>query len=315
MAQDLPRDDSHNFARDNEVKEISNLISTAAVEQSDDLDSGDADVELEQQQQDAPQAAEQSKEERSSSNSDAEQQDVGDDEKGEQSDQTGALEDEDSPISLKEVAESMDLDAKDLYEVEIPVGKDEKITLGELKDLYKESKTIKAGMAAFEEKKLSQDNEIMIARRQIDQLVEVGVKTNSLNPEVLKVLEGIHADNVARERKAVLRVMPEWEDASERESAYSDMTVLLGQYGFSRAEVEGVLDHRLLKFARDMARRENQIKKATPRGDGKVPTQTGKGHKPAKKISPLKQRIQAAKAPQATQQVKAVAISELIKRG
>ena len=302
------RDSSVDFARANEVSAISDLIKTGSDTPVDDLDSGDADDQDELDLQ----TGEEKTEERSSNST--EKQDDGDVDEDEQTDQQAALEqdEEDSPVTLKDVAESMELDAKDLYEMEIAVGKDETITLGALKDLYKESKGIKAGQAAFEEKKLVQDNEVMVARRQIEQLVEVGVKTESLHPEVLKVLENIHADNISRERKALLRVMPEWSDQAEREGAYDDIADLLGGYGFSRAEVEGVLDHRLLKFARDMARRENQIRKATPKGDGKVPKQTGKG-RTKKAVSPLKQRIKAASQKRARPEQKASVISELIR--
>jgi hypothetical protein len=203
--------------------------------------------------------------------------------------------DDSTAVTLAELAKFADLETRDLYGVEITVGKDETATLGELKDGYKELQKMRGDVAEFEDRKTNSQNEVMIAKRQIEQLVELGAATNSLHPQVLDKLQEIHADTVSRERRAVLGVMPEWSDEVTRAKDFGQMSDLLSKYGFSRQEVEGVLDHRLLKFARDMARRENQIKTANKGKPGQIPANTGRGKTRTSKQSKLRDRINAAK--------------------
>jgi hypothetical protein len=216
----------------------------------------------------------------------------------------------DKPVTLKELAESMEIETKDLYDVEITVGKDETATLGELKDGYRELEKLRGDHEQFETRKTTQENEVMVAKRQIEQLIDIGVRTNSLHPEILTRLESIHGENVGRERRAVLSAIPEWSNDIERSKDFEQMHELLSGYGFSRSEVDGVLDHRLLKFTRDMAKRENQIKHAKVKDDP-IPKSTGKS-KRASVQTKLQAKVRHAKTPSATRNEKLSAISDLL---
>ena len=306
------------YARHSEVQQISQILEQGAKPVEDPKPRPDPNADQDDNAGDN--SPEHDQEARSSepgndSPDNSSNQDPAEDPQGEgQDDQSPQqLADDDDPVTLNDLAEQLDLEARDLYDLEIKVGKDERATLGELKDSFKDYKQMKADQGSFEERKLKQDNEVMVAKRQIEQLVEVGIKTNSLHPEVLAKLEQVHADNVQRERRAVLEVLPEWSDTSVRSEAYENMTRLMTRYGFSRSEVEGVLDHRLLKFMVDMTTRENQIDNARVSDQGgKVPANQGKGRKRVLTKSKLKDRISAAKQPGATRQEKHAAISELI---
>ena len=90
------------------------------------------------------------------------------------------------PVTLKELAENLEIDAKDLYEVEIALGHDETATLGTLKDAYKEYKTLKAGVEEFETAKMSYENEKLVATRQIDSIIGAVVETGAMTPELMQ---------------------------------------------------------------------------------------------------------------------------------
>ena len=213
------------------------------------------------------------------------------------------------PVTLKELAESMELETRELYDVEISVGKDETITLGALKDSFKEFKTLKAGQAKFEERKTSSENEIMVAKRQIEQLVQIGAQTGSINPQVLQQLEVIHGENVARERKAVLQAIPEWSDSVTREADFARIYPYAAQFGFSKLEVDNQLDHRVHMMLNQSAKREESIRKA--RTPTPVPASLGTSKK-VPKVSKLRQQLNAAKSGNATREQKLGAISTLI---
>ncbi len=89
------------------------------------------------------------------------------------------------------------------------------------------------------------------------------------------------------------------------------MYVLMGQYGFSKQEVNGVLDHRLLKFVNDMSNRDGLIREARERqGKKPAPRTTGKPAGKQSKTSALKDVINRARG--GSQQEKIAAVSALI---
>lgn len=227
-----------------------------------------------------------------------------------QSDADSAEGDTDQPVTLKELAEAMELETKDLYDVEISIGKDLTVTLGELKDGHHELEKLRGEHAEFETRKTTQENETMVAKRQIEQLVELGVRTNSLHPEVIQRLETMHEETVTRERRAVFSVLPEWKDDVKRSADFEVIHEYANKYGFSRVEVEAVLDHRHLKMLRDASQRENQIKNAIPPKEHKLPADTGKGVRRKTKSSKLQDRIRSAKT--GTRSEKLSVISDLL---
>lgn len=288
----------------NQIDKISNILGGERKKDADQDDQGKREPDLEKQKV--------GDDDKTLKGGDAEKLSKVDKALGEPGSKSGSDDDPtDHAVTLKELAESMELETKELYDVEIMVGKDQSATLGELKDGFKELEKFRGDAETFETRKTAQDNEVMVAKRQIDQLVELGARTNSLHPEVLAKLEIIHGEKVATERRLVLSAIPEWDNAIERQKDFTEMGGLMSQYGFSQAEIEGELDHRKLKFMRDMARRENQIKNATPEKVGKVPADTGKGKRQVK-TSKLRERISAAKTRSASKQQKVGVISELI---
>lgn len=208
-------------------------------------------------------------------------------------------------VSLKDLADTLDVDAKDLYDVQIPIGADKVATLGDLKDSFKKFEVMQKGQADFEDNKTRSENEMMIARRQIESLVQLGAKSGALTPELVDMVDKQHLETVNRERNALYNVIPEWKDNTTRQTDLDAIVNVMSSYGFSRNDVESVLDHRLLKFVHDMTKRTNMISDA--RKKQAVPKNTGKH---SRSVSPsksaLQQRIATAKKGSQTQKIDAI---------
>lgn len=219
------------------------------------------------------------------------------------------LEDPDHAPTLHEIAETLEVDTKYLYDVEIPLGNDRSVALAELKDGFKKFETYRATEAEFVERKAQAENENMIAKRQIEQLIRLA-PAGAITGELLSKLDEIHSANVARERSAIIKAIPEWRDSNQRQIDFEEIAEVMAGYGFSSSEIEGAMDARLVKFCYDMTKRINLAKRHN--GGKPLPTNVGKGrrsHKP--KASPLTARIVSAKKSRSMQE-KIGVVSELI---
>ena len=208
-------------------------------------------------------------------------------------------------VTLKDLAAELEIEAKDLYEVEIPMGADKAISLGELKDAYKKFEHMQRDQDDYQETKSRSENELMVARRQLEQLIQLGSATGQLTPELISALDNQHTQNIQREHLALIQAIPEWNDQARKTNDFEKMVNVMQGYGFSRTEVESVMDHRLVKFVHDMTQRINLVQEAKKRK--KIPASLGKskpGHK--SKSSALQQRIQRAKTGTSTEKVQAI---------
>lgn len=213
--------------------------------------------------------------------------------------------DTDQPVTLKDLAATLEIKASELYDVQVPLGKGESASLGQLKDNHTKYIKLKAGQEQYEHNKTRADNEMMVARRQLEQLISIGNANGQITPELLEYVDNMQSETITRERAALRQVIPEWTDNQVRSTDYGSIIDLMGQYGFSKAEVENVMDHRLIKFVHDMTKRNNVIDNARRK---KAPAATGRHKAPVKqsKQRTLKDKIQRARSGSTQDKVDAV---------
>ncbi len=213
--------------------------------------------------------------------------------------------DTDQPVTLKDLAATLEIKASELYDVQVPLGKGESASLGQLKDDHTKYLKLKAGQDEYEHNKTRADNEMMVARRQLEQLINIGNANGQLTPELLAYVDDMQSETITRERAALRQAIPEWTDNQVRSTDYGSIIDLMGQYGFSKAEVENVMDHRLIKFVHDMTKRNNVINNARRK---KAPANTGSHKAPVKqsKQRTLKDKIQRARSGSTQDKVDAV---------
>jgi hypothetical protein len=234
------------------------------------------------------------------------QQQAGDPE----SDASAEEEDSNKPVTLKDIAATLELDSKDLYEIEIPIGAgDEAVSLGSLKDSHKELLKINAERTSYDEHRTTSENELLVSKRQVAQLIHMGQSSGLLDANVLQQIDNIHAGNLQRERASLMDAIPEWQDKTTRDVDFEEMVEVLAPYGIPRNEVESAPDHRFVKFVYDTMKRLRAVKAAKANAKNPPKTINPGGRKGTAK-TPLQMKIQAAKGGTVNQ--KASAIDALI---
>lgn len=241
-------------------------------------------------------------------------QDADRDRKG---DHDGGDQDE-SPVTLKEIAETLDVDVSELYGVQIPLGGDEFMTLGEYKDQVKRIQKLDGEIAEFNERRTSQQNELMVTRRQTEQLIQLAAASGKVSPELITKLDEMHNETIRRETAATLRTIPEWKDPKVKAADESEMIQYAGGYGFDAVEVKNIPDHRLIKLLYDATKRAQLVKSAeqTERKGKQPPREIGKRQQQQRSAAGnLRDRINQAKQGKLSRNDTVSLAADLIKQG
>ena len=164
-------------------------------------------------------------------------------------------------MDLSALAESLEIPLDELYAVEIPLGGDDgSFTLGEVKDQMRELRSVAADRELLTQDQTSSENEKLVARQELQQVV--AMLGDSISPQLLEHARQTLNVEVAREREATFEAIPEWRDKETAERERSQINEFLRGYGFSKAELSQVYDHRLLKLARDSQRNQDKLRTA-----------------------------------------------------
>ncbi len=226
-----------------------------------------------------------------------------------------AIEQDDKPPTLTDLAETLELSEKDLYGVEVPMrGVDEVVTLGDLKDAWKAHRTITEERETFDTNREQQVNDMMIADRQLNQFIEIAKSTGQLSKEVLGKLNELHSNNMAQQQRTLMTAIPEWSDPQQRSNDFEDLVKFLGDgYGFTRAQVANTTNAMYLKIAYDAMKAKNLV--SDHRRKANKPTNIKAGARDIKpnKNAALNAKIKAAKVTGASNETKTVAVAELLK--
>lgn len=181
--------------------------------------------------------------------------------------------DSSGPLTPKALAEKLDMDVADLYEMEITTGDGETVTLDTLKNAYASRRVAERGTAEREAALDRREADIADERSTWAILAEDGRVPADL---VERAQEGI---NRRREREAAIarRLYPELNEPGAMDAERDAIVELMAPHGFKPAEVS-ISDHRELKFFRHIRselkelarlRRETEQrppKSATPQG-------------------------------------------------
>ena len=158
---------------------------------------------------------------------------------------------------LEAYAEAHEIQPKELYDLEIGLEEgDEPISIGALKDHYKETRDLERRRDEFEEWHAESQNEIIQSRAQIEGVLQR--LTQVVPPEAMaRAFADMQGDFQARTEKArgqLREWFPEWSDVQVKARDREKLETALATYGFSKFEVGAVSDARLVKFAMDAIR-------------------------------------------------------------
>jgi hypothetical protein len=237
---------------------------------------------------------------------------VSDDEQDAKAQADSGSDSDEQEITLATLAEYLNVDPADVYEIEVPIGEGEKISIGALKDEYKQYGPVREATAKIQERERSYERSLMKTRTELNAILA----TLPIEIREQAAMNGkqYQAQWEQQQEKMVLETIPEWADADQR-AKFREMLIEDGaEYGFSEAEITYTQDARTLKMLKDFAtmKRELQAMKAsTKRVPGKA-NPPGKANKSTSGKRRLAQAMQRAKADPSIQG-KASFVSELIR--
>ena len=167
------------------------------------------------------------------------------------------------PGTLAELAESAGITLDELYKLNVSLadGRGE-IPLGKLKDDVTEGARVEEMREQLETNRSEFENEMIRARQELS--VMVGLLPE-LPPEFIAKAKQQHIEHLDTERAALLDIKPEWADPAKFQAAQDHILTAVADYGFSRADLNMISDHRLTKLLHDFATLKERVSKANAR--------------------------------------------------
>lgn len=219
--------------------------------------------------------------------------------------------DAEAPFTLKELAAKLEVPAKSLYELAIPLADGKTASIGELKDAYIGALETKTELERVTTHWEARENEIMVARRQLGQVA--AMMGERLPANAGQMIAELDEQTQARERAALLQAIPEWANPAAVQADVTAMLAFVKEYGFNRLEFGAMVDHRLIKMVRDFAkiRAKGRELAAKPRPEPVQLAAPGSRAVSGKAAS-LRAAITRAKAPGAKPADKLAAINQLL---
>lgn len=198
-------------------------------------------------------------------------------------DDKGPAEEQDKPMTLKALAEKLEMPVKDLYSVELGDG----MTIGQLKDRMKDLTQADDVLATAEDRRQQVENELMQRRREL----AVAAQNLGREPTEAERQQATRAwhDYVEHETTQVMNVIPEWKDPAIAEPERTAVVGLLKDYGLSDTEIANTVDHRQIKLINDFARLRSKVRAAAEQqriGQKRAPQRSNRsGQDTSKRVS------------------------------
>jgi len=169
--------------------------------------------------------------------------------------------DGEKPTTLDQAAKNLGLTIEQLYDLEVPLRDGaEPVTLGTMKDRMQESEDLIGLRSELDDRRSSFENEMMRARQELQRVVEL---LPTVPPALIEQAQQAHIAHVERERVALLSIKPEWRDPAAFASAKDAMLEVCAPYGFTRLDLDLVIDHRLTKLLHDFASLKQRVDRAS----------------------------------------------------
>ena len=216
------------------------------------------------------------------------------------------------------LAESAGIDAETLYGPEVPLGDElDPVTLGALKDTYQDAQRIESKRLELEEDRSDFQNEMIRARGELAELINL-LGPGAITPELVNRAQQMHADTLDEQRRQLVGLFPEWKDPEAFQAGQDFILASVEEYGFGRADLNGIHDHRVTKLLHDFARMKQRIANANQKAKDmrKAGTQKrGQGRAPSANDDQrtLQGKIDAARNTR-DQSTKVSAISDLLRQ-
>lgn len=215
--------------------------------------------------------------------------------------------------SLKNLAEKAGVAVEDIYDIEVPTGDgQEPMTIGDLKDSFTALTKLETTKQTFEDTRTDFENEMIRARAELQGIIQL---LPEVPAELIQRAATEYAQTQDNERQALFRIRPEWRDPEAFARAQESILESVSEYGFSKAELNQVVDHRLTKLLWDFHTLRERVREANA-GAKRVRSASRTGRRKAADAKPsaFKQRMADATA-SGDLETKTSVIADLIKQG
>lgn len=166
---------------------------------------------------------------------------------------------DDAPVkTIDDAAKQLGLSRKEFNELEVNV-RGETMTIGDLKSRMHEVLTLDKARDELDDERGKWELERIASYRNLNAIVDA-LPRNAQTQGLLKQLEQQHESTRARELENLHFARPKWADTAYATAARQKITALAREYGFSVAEVNGLMDHRQVLLVQDYAELRDKVK-------------------------------------------------------
>ena len=174
-------------------------------------------------------------------------------------------------VTLASLAKHLELEPADLYEVEVPIGEGMTVTLGQLKDDYKEHGPVKEAQVAFKEKTDTWEKQVLQTRSELNSIMSV--IPAEMQQQVIQQAKAHQSRWASDQEKMVLEAIPDWADDGKRSVDRTAMVEVAGEFGYSEHDIAHTQDARALRLLYEfsnMKREVQEMKAAAKAKPGKA---------------------------------------------
>ena len=190
--------------------------------------------------------------------------------------------------SLDEFAQEYEIDPKEFYQLTVDLGLDGEapLSIGALKDHYRESREFQKQRDDFEHEKYLRQTEIIGARTQLQAISDR--ISSVIGPENFDRMLGDvteqHKQHLASERQKLLTYLPQWSDAQVMQRDRERMEQHLSSYGIDKYTVAMISDAVIMKYVMDsmnLLERYNRLKAGEKEKVATTAPASTKKHRPS----------------------------------
>lgn len=157
-----------------------------------------------------------------------------------------------------DAAKALGLSRKEFNALTVQVGADS-MTIGELKDKLPELAKLDRSRAELDDERGTWELERIASYRNLSAIIDALPK-NAYTAGLLRQLEAQHENTRTRELEALHFARPRWADPNYSTEARAKIHAIAKEYGFTRAEVDGLMDHRQVLLAQDFAELRERVR-------------------------------------------------------
>jgi hypothetical protein len=165
----------------------------------------------------------------------------------------------DESWDLPSLAEKLKAPPEKLYGLKVPMADGESRTLGELKDTYRTTAQIKADQDAVQKERSTWQSDKRQTLEELNEALTL-LPAQAITPELVQRAQRQIQEHAERELAATLELIPDWKDDLKRAADRLEIEAYLGKYGFSKSDLDGLRNAKLMKLFRDAARADKAAK-------------------------------------------------------